>query len=56
MARPRKDVRYDASAEVIKKFFAESWNAREEQKAARGIISDVNSKMEAAGVSSGACR
>jgi Phosphatidylglycerol lysyltransferase, C-terminal len=54
MARPRKDVRYDADAATIKRFFEQSWDAREEQKAASGLISSLNSEMEAAGVHSGA--
>jgi hypothetical protein len=53
MPRPKKDVRYDASAEVIKQNFEQSWNAREEQKTAPGLISSLNSEMAAAGVHPG---
>jgi hypothetical protein len=53
MARPRKTARYDADAATIKRFFAESLGAREEQKAASGLISSINSEMEAAGVHPG---
>jgi hypothetical protein len=53
MARPRKTACYDADAATIKKFFAESLGAREEQNAASGLISSINSEMEAAGVHPG---
>jgi hypothetical protein len=53
MPRAKNDVRYDASAEVIKRFFAESWAAREEQKTASKLIAAMNSEMEAAGVHAG---
>jgi hypothetical protein len=53
MARPRKTARYDADAATIKRFFEQSWGAREEQKAASGLISSINSEMEAAGVHPG---
>jgi hypothetical protein len=46
-------VRYDASAEVIKQYFEQSWNAREGQKTASGLISSINSEMERNGVHPG---
>jgi hypothetical protein len=53
MPRPRKDVRYDADEATIKRYFDQSWDAREEQKAASGLISSFNSEMAAAGVHPG---
>jgi hypothetical protein len=53
MPRPKKDVRYDADAATIKKFFEQSWDARGEQKAASQLISATNSEMAAAGVHPG---
>jgi hypothetical protein len=53
MPRPRNDVRYDADAATIKRFFEQSWDAREEQKAASGLISATNVEMERNGVNSG---
>jgi hypothetical protein len=53
MPGPRKSVSYDASAEVIKCYFEQSWAARDEQKAASGLISSINSEMEVAGVHPG---
>jgi hypothetical protein len=53
MPRAKKTTVYDASAEVIRKYFEQSWAAREEQKAASGVISSLNSEMTAVGVHAG---
>jgi hypothetical protein len=53
MPRPRKTAKYDASAEVIRRFFEQSWDARGEQKAASQLISATNVEMERNGVNSG---
>jgi hypothetical protein len=53
MARPKKDVRYDATAETIRRYFEQSWALRGEQRAASGLISDNNAEMAAAGVHPG---
>jgi hypothetical protein len=53
MPKPRKNAKYDASAELIRKYFAESWDARDEQKAASKLITALNSEMEGAGVHPG---
>jgi hypothetical protein len=53
MPRAKKNVLYDASAEVIKKYFELSWQARDEQKAASGLIAATNTQMAAEGVHPG---
>jgi hypothetical protein len=53
MARPKKDLKYDADDQTIQRYFDESMNLRDEQKAASGLISDLNSKMSEAGVHAG---
>jgi hypothetical protein len=53
VARPKKTANYDADADTIKRFFEQSWEARDEQKAASQLISATNVEMEAAGVHPG---
>jgi hypothetical protein len=53
MARPPKTVRYDADDQTIQRYFDQSMSLRDEQKAASGLISDLNSEMLGAGVDPG---
>jgi hypothetical protein len=53
MPREKKTTVYEADAATIRQYFEQSWAAREEQKAASGLISATNSAMAAAGVHPG---
>jgi hypothetical protein len=53
MPRQKKDQRFDASDATIREFFNEMRAAAAEQKAASGIIADLNTRMADAGVHPG---
>jgi hypothetical protein len=53
MPRVRKTTRYEADAATIRRYFELSWQARDEQKTANGLINGLNSEMAAAGVHPG---
>jgi hypothetical protein len=53
MARPKKDVVFDATDEVIAQYFDETMGLADAQKAASAQITDSNRLMQDAGVHSG---